>query len=226
MVLRFRSVANGEKSKENNTLCSNLDQNKMVLCAVKTTFLVSSHFSCPALPPLCGFSMAPACPLPVCFPGHIPGRKKEEEWDEMVCSSWVSPLKELSRKFHSTHISLARMMLHGDLYLQGILGNYIYIYTHTHIHTVDLQCCVSFWCTAKWFSYTYIYSFSYSSPLWFITRYWDSSLCYTIGPCCLSPLYMIVCICWSRTPNPSLPCCPSLLATTSLFSVCESVSLS
>ena len=26
---------------------------------------------------------------------------------------------------------------------------------------VDLQCCVNFWCTAKWFSYTYIYIFSF-----------------------------------------------------------------
>ena len=35
---------------------------------------------------------------------------------------------------------------------------------------VDLQCCVSFWCTAKWFRYTY--SFSYSFPLQFITGCW------------------------------------------------------
>ena len=48
-----------------------------------------------------------------------------------------------------------------------------------YLSTVDLQCYVSFWCTAKWFSfiyiciyiYTRIYSFSYSFPLWFITRY-------------------------------------------------------
>ena len=33
---------------------------------------------------------------------------------------------------------------------------------------VDLQHCVSFWCTAKWFRYVYICSF----PLWFITGYW------------------------------------------------------
>ena len=26
---------------------------------------------------------------------------------------------------------------------------------------VDLQCCVSFWCTAKWFSYIYIYIYIY-----------------------------------------------------------------
>ena len=43
---------------------------------------------------------------------------------------------------------------------------------------VDLQPCVSFRCTAQWFSYTHLYlyryrySFSYSFPLWFISKYW------------------------------------------------------
>ena len=39
----------------------------------------------------------------------------------------------------------------------------------------DLQCHVNYCCTAKWFSYTYIYisfSFLYSFPLWLITGYW------------------------------------------------------
>ena len=35
-----------------------------------------------------------------------------------------------------------------------------------------------------------------------------SSLCSTVGPCCLSILYIIVCICWPQTPNPSLPQSP------------------
>ena len=34
---------------------------------------------------------------------------------------------------------------------------------------VDLQHCVSFWCTTRWFSYTFVNPFSYSFPLWFIT---------------------------------------------------------
>ena len=39
---------------------------------------------------------------------------------------------------------------------------------------VDLQYCVNFYCTAKWFSCTYIYTYSflYYFPLWFITGYW------------------------------------------------------
>ena len=32
-----------------------------------------------------------------------------------------------------------------------------------------------------------------------------SFLCCLVGPCCLSILYIIVCICESQTPNPSLP---------------------
>jgi len=36
----------------------------------------------------------------------------------------------------------------------------------------DLQCCINFCCSAKWLNYTYVYSFSYSFPLWLITEYW------------------------------------------------------
>ena len=39
------------------------------------------------------------------------------------------------------------------------------LYTHTHTHT---------------HIHIYIYSFSYSFPLWFVTGYWNSSLCYTV----------------------------------------------
>ena len=41
-----------------------------------------------------------------------------------------------------------------------------------------------------------------------------SSLCSTVGPCCWSSLYILVCIC-----SPSLPIHPSPLATKSLFSM-------
>ena len=50
-----------------------------------------------------------------------------------------------------------------------------------------------------------IYYFSYSFPSWFIIRFEYSSLCYTIGNCCcLSILYIIVCICNSKLPIPPL----------------------
>ena len=61
---------------------------------------------------------------------------------------------------------------------------------------VDLQHCVSFRCTANWFCYTYVYilfHILFRDGLSQDIEY--SSLCGTVGPCCLSILYIIVCIC-------------------------------
>ena len=67
----------------------------------------------------------------------------------------------------------------------------------------DLQC-VNFYCTAKWLSYTYTYILFYN------LFYYDLSQDIKQHPVLyrrtlLSILYIIVCICWSQTPNPSLP---------------------
>ena len=54
-----------------------------------------------------------------------------------------------------------------------------------------------------------------------------SSLCYTVGPCCLSILNVTVCIYYPRTPNPSLPLPPLHLGNhKSVLYVCESLSVS
>ena len=60
---------------------------------------------------------------------------------------------------------------------------------------VDLQCCINFCCIAKWFSYTYINIFKilFHDGLSQDIEY--SSLCSTIGLCCLSILYIIACVC-------------------------------
>ena len=69
---------------------------------------------------------------------------------------------------------------------------------------VDLHCCVHFYCTEKWLSYTCIYSIS----LWCITEHWIYFLCYSAGPCCSSTLSILVCTCWSQPPVLSSPTSP------------------
>ena len=51
----------------------------------------------------------------------------------------------------------------------------------------DLQCCVSFRYTAKWFSYTYMF-FQILFPYWLLQNIKYSSLCYIVGLCWLSIL--------------------------------------
>ena len=69
----------------------------------------------------------------------------------------------------------------------------IFIYFNWSI--IDLQC---FRCTAKWFSYTYICVYIFPFRFFSIIGYYKIlnivSLCYTVGPCWLSVLYMVVCI--------------------------------
>ena len=68
-------------------------------------------------------------------------------------------------------------------------------------------------CIEKWSSYIYnLFHILFQHDLSQDTGF--SSPCYTVGLCCLSILFAIVGICWSQTPNPSLP----TGATTSLLS--------
>ena len=57
--------------------------------------------------------------------------------------------------------------------VHGVTKSWTWLSNWTTI-TDDLQCCVSFRCTAKWFNYTFasIYSFSNSFPIWLTTECW------------------------------------------------------
>ena len=82
----------------------------------------------------------------------------------------------------------------------------------------DLQCHVNFCCTAKWLSYTHIYTlFLHSFPLWFIVGYWISF------PVLYSRTLLFICSMYNSlhllTPTSHSISPPTLspLATTSLF---------
>ena len=72
------------------------------------------------------------------------------------------------------------------------------------LRLVDLQCCVSFRCAAKWFSYISIF-FQILFHYRLLQDIEYSSLCSTVGPGCLSVLYIVV-----VSVNPTLLICPSL----------------
>ena len=88
------------------------------------------------------------------------------------------------------------------------------------------QCCVNLCYTMKWLSFTHIQSFFiYSFPYGLYRQIGYSSLCYTVGPCCLSILNVIVCIYQPQIPSPYLSFTPSPLATISLVSMFVSLFL-
>ena len=55
-----------------------------------------------------------------------------------------------------------------------------------------------------------------------------SSLCYTVGPCCLSILWIVVCVCESQAPSLSPTTHTSTIPVGNhkfVFYVCESISV-
>ena len=70
---------------------------------------------------------------------------------------------------------------------------------------VDLQGCVSFRVTAKWFSYThiiYVYFFRFFSLIGYL-KIGYSSLCYIVGLCWFSILHIVVSHIWRRAWHPT-----------------------
>ena len=87
---------------------------------------------------------------------------------------------------------------------------------------VDLQCCVSGVQQSDSVIHISIL-FQILFPFGLLQNTEQSSLCYTVGPCWLSILNIVVCIWQSQTPSLSLPSHLSPSVTISLFS--KSVSL-
>ena len=90
--------------------------------------------------------------------------------------------------------------------------------------TVDYCCCISFRCILRWFSYkyTWIYYFSNSDPIRLLQNIEQSSLFYTVGPCWLSILNILM-----STSHPKLPNYPSptLFPLVTINSFSKTVSL-
>ena len=98
-------------------------------------------------------------------------------------------------------------MLYEKLTLYPIFSHFVaYFFKFIFYWSiVELQRCVNYCCTAKWLSYTHIYILSHILFHYGLSQDIEySSLCYTVGPCCLSILYIPVFICQSQTPNPTL----------------------
>ena len=103
----------------------------------------------------------------------------------------------------------------------------IWIVSILKLNTVDWQCCVTFWYTARRIGDIYRYSICILFQIFFHYRLLQdieySSLCYTIGPCCSSILYTAVCICYSQAPDLSLPTSFPFGSKKFVFYVCESL---
>jgi len=69
--------------------------------------------------------------------------------------------------------------------------NLTYLFLILYWSIVNLQCCVSFMCTAKWVHYAYLFFFRLFSHIDYYRVH--GPLCYTVGPCWLSILHIVVC---------------------------------
>ena len=107
------------------------------------------------------------------------------------------------------------LLLEGGL-LQRISKSFFFL-----LIEIDSQCYVSFKCTAQWLLYI-LFQILFHYRL--LQNIEFGSLCYTIGPCWLFILYIIMCIIY-QLPNLSLPSPFPFGNHKFVFYVCESLSV-
>lgn len=103
---------------------------------------------------------------------------------DAICSSPLSILFEfchLQMHLDKSHLTFLLVLFPGSpwvwsnfFYFSWLSWPWYFCYFVKNWNIVDVQCCVSLRCTAKWFSeiYVYIHFFSDYFPLQVITKYW------------------------------------------------------
>ena len=119
---------------------------------------------------------------------NIPG----DAWDSVICGArgWA--------------VLLSGCEGSGCFVVFGPYTIFYFIFIFKNWSIVDLPCCVSFSCRAKWFSYIYTYIciyilFQIIFPCRLLQNIEYSSLCYTVSSCSL--FYIQECV----YVNPNLP---------------------
>ena len=185
---------NPNEDKVNSFYFSISDPEKSVSLDIRP--LVCPFHKVKHLPPHCPTLMNTVLRLPLTRQCLI---FRECRSQAIIPLGWVAscPSHVAARKILSLIVSAS--FLPPLLFEEGVSSPVLCYTSLSHFNTnmlwllkkfywsmIDIQCCVNFYCTAKWFSFTYIYI-----PFYILFHYGlsqdaeYSSLCYTVGPCCL-----------------------------------------